>query len=434
MARLEEVFGVSTGVNSLSYVDRGKLDDELQRALKGGRHIVIHGGSKQGKSWLRSRAISRENTILVQCLPGSTSATLLGEALGQIGVSATLKTTKEKQLTGTLDFSGSAEVGKLFAKVKGEMDAGLEVTKKASEETAPIGQTPADLGWVSKTLIASERYLVLEDFHYLDESEQGAFAFILKAMDGYELFVVLVGVWPQDHLLTYYNGELDGRVQDFRLEWKDEELGQVLQKGCDALNIDMSDEVRGSMIRESFGNVGTLQRLAEAFCKRSGVLKSHVGIGRQIVDSTVHRDEALSDVADEMGSRYTTFADNFIRGMRRMSESLLVYQLMLKELTNATESDLLKGIDSKILLERINNGRSVKIRLADLTQALDRIDRLQVKIDIRPPVLSYNKSNRRIYLADRSFLFYRKFAKPEWPWDQDEEIANDLAVSDPLEI
>jgi hypothetical protein len=48
MARLEEVFGVSTGVNSLSYVDRGKLDDELQRALKGGRHIVIQGGASKG--------------------------------------------------------------------------------------------------------------------------------------------------------------------------------------------------------------------------------------------------------------------------------------------------------------------------------------------------------------------------------------------------
>jgi len=276
--------------------------------------------------------------------------------------------------------------------------------------------------------------LVLEDFHYLDESDQKAFAFFLKAMDGYELFAILVGVWPQDHLLTYYNGELDGRVQDFRLEWSDEELGQVLQKGCDALNIVMSDEVQESLIRESFGNVGTLQRLAEAFCRLSEVLESHPGRDRLHLDSTMHRDDALGDVAIQMSSRYTTFADNFIRGMRRMNESLLVYQLMLKELTNASESDLLSGVDSKALLERINKDRETKIRPADLTQALDRIDRLQVKIEIRPPVLSYNKSNRRIYLADRSFLFYRKFAQPKWPWDQDTEITNDLAESDPLEI
>jgi hypothetical protein len=52
----------------------------------------------------------------------------------------------------------------------------------------------------------SGKRLVLEDFHYLSEAAQKDLAFLLKAMGEYGLFVIVVGVWPKDHLLTYYNG------------------------------------------------------------------------------------------------------------------------------------------------------------------------------------------------------------------------------------
>ncbi len=47
---------------------------------------------------------------------------------------------------------------------------------------------------------------------------------------------ILVGVWPEDHVLTYYNGDLDGRVEDLFLEWEDKELDLVLTKGVEALD------------------------------------------------------------------------------------------------------------------------------------------------------------------------------------------------------
>jgi hypothetical protein len=35
-----------------------------------------------------------------------------------------------------------------------------------------------------------------------------------------------------------HNGDLDGRVEDLRLEWNGEELDEVLQQGGRALNLD----------------------------------------------------------------------------------------------------------------------------------------------------------------------------------------------------
>jgi hypothetical protein len=71
------------------------------------------------------------------------------------------------------------------------------------------------------------------------------------------------------------------------------------------------------------------------------------------------------------------------------------------------------------------------IRLSDLTQALGRIDRLQVKIDVRPPVMTYSKASRKLFLADPAFL------PPQWEsavalgW-LEPEITNDHSRGDPL--
>ena len=81
------------------------------------------------------------------------------------------------------------------------------------------------------------------------------------------------------------------------------------------------------------------------------------------------------------------------------------------------------GIDSRELLKRIQTADpDASIRQSDLTQALDRVDRLQVKIGVQPLVLTYNRDRRRLFLADRSFLFYRQYGSPTWPWEKDETL------------
>lgn len=136
-----------------------------------------------------------------------------------------------------------------------------------------------------------------------------------------------------------------------------------------------------------------------------------------------------------MQGRFQTFADNFIRSMRRLREGLEVYRHLLESVTEATDGDLLNGIDSQDLLDRVGEHSPYEVRATDLTQALDRIDRLQVRIDVHPPVLSYNRSGRKLFLADRAFLFYRKYGRPNWPWSEGRlDITNDLSTLQPLEI
>lgn len=436
MVEVQEVFGLGANVNSPSYVDRGGLDAAFQRALRSSRHIAVHGGSKQGKSWLRLKGLPERATIHVQCTPGSTAESLLSEALGQVGVGSTLKFSSSRQLEGTLDISGNVELGKWLAKAQVESKLGGAITNISTVESEPIGQTAADLAWVSSILIGSTRRLVFEDFHYVSEQVQEELAFLMKAMGEYGLYVIVIGVWPTDHMLTYYNGDLDGRVEDIHLTWNDAELAQVLRQGADALGAEFSDGLIEAITQDASGNVGLVHRLAERICISEGVLatqpgspaKHRIEVGSSLVT-------AQREVAEQMGSRFQTFADNFVRGMRRLPKGLEVYKHLLQSVTILPEADLLGGIDSAALLTHMNSIGATGIRPSDLTQALDRIDALQAKINVRPPVLTYNKSSRKLSLADRAFLFYRRHTTQSWPWASDApEIVNDLATQEPLDM
>lgn len=421
-ARLNEVFGIATRINTASYVNRGGLDELLGYYLSTERHIAIHGDSKQGKSWLRGRLLDAADTIVVQCQVDSSPVSLFREALGTLDVRAEIRRVGRGKLEGQLDFSAGGELGNVvLGKVTVDAGASGTAARERETETEPIGKTPADLSWVARTLRASGKRLVVEDFHYVSEDNRKDFAFMLKALGDYGINVIVVGVWPEDHLLTYYNGDLDGRVEDIRLVWGDEELNEVLVRGGEALNIDMTDELRAELVRDAYGNVGLIQRLAEQVCLAAGVLERRadrlkIEVGNEI--STARR-----TVSERMRARYDAFADDFVRGMKRMTEGLEVYKHMLRAFTRSNTEELLDGIDSRELLRRIQEEvPGTTIRQSDLTQALDRVDRLQVKIGVQPQVLTYNRDRRRLFLADRSFLFYRQYGAPTWPWKKDDTL------------
>lgn len=105
----------------------------------------------------------------------------------------------------------------------------------------------------------------------------------------------------------------------------------------------------------------------------------------------------------------------------------MVYKHLLRACTDASDDELLNGIDSGDLLGRIQEDGGDSIRQSDLTQALDRIAQLQAKLDIRPPVLTYEAQRRRVFLADRAFLFYRKYGAAAWPWQDDSTLDSAIA-------
>jgi len=413
-ANLSDVFGVGSDIRPRSYVDRGKLDERFRYTLGTGRHIVIHGDSKQGKSWLRSRVLPPEETIVVQCHRETTIESLLVEALGRLGVRAELRFTGERRAEGTLDFSGSGDVGvKILTRLGFKVGAKGVRGHVRTTEFQTLGQTPADLSWVGGVLSESDKRLVVEDFHYVSEGERRRFAFTLKALGEYGVYPVIVGVWPQDHLLTYYNGDLEGRVEDIHLTWAGHELAEVLDKGANELNITFSKSLKRELIEDAHGNVGLLQRLAERFCIEAGIIRSQRGESGVLTPGP-QLERARTAVASAMRARFEGFADQFVHGMRSLPQtSETAYLYILQALAELPDQDLIAGIGVAALGARIGAAGRAK----DLRGALERLDRFQAKLDINPLVLTYSTHTRKVALVDRSFLFFRKHGEPRWPWE-----------------
>lgn len=434
--QVDEVFGIGVGANTPAYVDRGALDKVFKEGLASSRHVSVHGGSKQGKTWLRKRGLSPDESIVVQATITSSAESLLEEALEDIGVTADLTRKKNGKLAGSVQVTSEAKgkMGLPFVvsgsagiqgEARGEVERQTEIVEKF------IGQGIANLNWVAQAIVLSERRLVIEDFHYLPEEEQRVFASWMKALGEYGCHLVIIGVWSQSHLLTYFNGDLDGRVDDIHLSWSDADLAEVLSRGTASLDIVFSPELEESIIHDAYGNVGLLHRIARRICKLENVDDQIQGYE---ISNKESLDIARREVAEEMSGRFDTFANNFVRGMRRMPEGLVVYLHLLRAFTSVDDEILLSGgIDYNVLLNEIQKNDK-GIRPSDLTQSLDRIDKLQAKIKVSPPVLAYHRPGRRVQLVDRSFLFYRKYSLQKWPWDEEgDSIVNDLAQSNPLE-
>ena len=417
-----DVFGMSARQDGPSYVDRGALDAKLEYWLHAKRHVVIHGDSKQGKTWLRERKLSSDRTLFVQCLHDSTVQSIFSEALGQLGVELLTKSTNSNTLGGELDLTMAGEVGTaVIAKARAEGKIRGKSDNQSSFEATPVGRTPADLSWVSATLQESKKFVVLEDFHYLAEEVQQAFSHIMKALLGYGVALVVTGVWTEPNLLTYFNGDLNGRVENIHLAWSDSELREVIGLGTGALRVTFGADIVEGIVSDAFGNVGILQRVAEQLCLLSQVYETKRAIfnieGASILDS------ARRAVASSMSGRFFNFADNFSRGLQRSKEGGTPYRLILEAFLSADDRSLLKGLTVDEIVTRLQ-GLGYDLPRSSLRGALNRIGQLQAKMKITPIVLVYDRTQKRLILVDRSLLFYRKYTADPWPWEEiDEELS-----------
>jgi AAA domain len=413
---LPHVFGIAERINQESYVDRGGLDAQFRYALGTERHIAIHGESKQGKSWLRSRMLDEKAFVLVQCQHGTSIEGLFTDALAALGVRAELKATAGSELEGTIELTGSAGVRAGFL---GHLGIGLKTggrrRRSRDTESQPFGQTPGNIRWVAEAIRKSGRRLVIEDCHYLTDECFKQLAFLLKALGAYGVHVIVVGIWPQDHLLTYYNGELSSRIEDIHLRWSAEELEEVLQKGCRALNINLTPKLRNDIIVDAGGNVGLLQSLVEQLCREEHIVERQAG--SPLITSGPSLDRARHAVAQQMRFRFKAFVENFDSSLYCPSEVSVVHHELLRILAASADEELTEGINTVSLYDRIAHDGRYPIDLTGLQTALEQVPAVQARIAISPPVMIYNRYGQQVFLADQSFLFYRRYGNPQWPWN-----------------
>ncbi len=342
--------------------------------------------------------------VVVQCANRWSLEDVLSNVLKRAG----FKITQSEKKT-------AAGRHKIMASIAAKLfNTGLDATAEAESTNAKETTThsleldPQDVNDIINALeqINFTKYIVIEDFHYLSVETQKDFAVALKAFhEASDLSFIVVGVWLEENRLIVYNGDLTGRVVAVDAdEWQHMELRQVIDDGAALLNIQFDDNFKQQLIRESYDSVYIVQEVCRQACIKEGVHSTQdlpKEIGSKLDVRTI-----VKDVVGQQTGRYMSFINQFAGGLQETR--LEMYKWLLFPILTASSKELEDGFRygdlRRKLQEKHPDGKG--LNPGNLTQALQSTASLQVTKDIKPIILDYDQTNRRLSVVDLGFLIW----------------------------
>mgnify|MGYP003575611204 CR=1 FL=1 len=399
--KTSDVYGISRDL-PLNYVTRTAVDGSLIENLTRDRHLVIYGSSKQGKTSLRKHCLQDDDYIVVHCSNKWNLDDLHSAVLKAAGYVLTQATTKTETGKSKIVASFKAAVFGIGVETGGEKAD----ERAVATSTKPLELDASDVNDIIGALQYFEKYIVLEDFHYLPIETQRDFAVALKAFhEQSKLCFIVVGVWLEEGRLTVYNGDLTGRIFAINADaWKRAELLEVITAGETLLNISFTEEFKKDLLDNCLDAVYIVQESCYQACKTSKVHQTctqlvEIGDGLDVK-------QIIRDVVDQQTGRYNSFITQFAAGFQ--DTALQMYKWLLYPVLSVPPTQLEKGLRYREMRDilRGKHPEGAALNLGNLTQALQATASLQVKKEIKPIVLDYDQTNLRLNVVDRGFLIW----------------------------
>lgn len=412
--KLRDVFGVGRE-KPLNYVEREDVDSALVKNLTRDKHVVIYGSSKQGKTTLRKHCLSDEDYIVVSCLNtmalDDLHAAILKAAGYRIEQSQT-RTVGGRWKYGA-EFKGEGKVPFLASAVGG----GSVERETESEEETQTTRLEIDLADVNDVIAALleikfEKFIVLEDFHYLPVDVQQTFSFALKAYhENSNLCFIIVGVWREKNRLIYYNGDLTNRVVSVDVDvWKRRDLEEVISAGSTILNVGFEKDFINTVLSGCFDSVSLVQEAFYKLCEKEGVLETQENY--RVIGGGFDGRDLIKDIVNEQAGRYSAFINNVAEGFQKTEYEMykwLIYVII------STKEDLEGGLRRAQVSAAIKERHPMKKKLneGNITQALQNVASLQIQKSIRPIIFDYDQTTRVLHVVDKSFLIWLAYQNVE---------------------
>ncbi len=410
--RTIDVFGVKREP-ILSYIKRDNVDGEFYEALETDKHIIIYGASKQGKSALIREHLNHKSYIQVGCEPVTQLRDIYSSILRQLKI--TYKSSEERKKSTEIGAELKAKFVAMIPVISKTEVEGTTNLKGAKETTIQYHsiefnfELAQDICELLK-LVNFNGLIVLENFHYLDEEVQRAFAFALRTFHDLGIRFVIIGIWKEKNHLRRYNRDLIDRTYEIAVEpWTKPEFLKIAEKGSEMLKIHIEDEIIDQMIEVSFNNVGIFQELCKELCLHSGIAETQL-VKKRIYDIE-DLENAIQKKVKEYGDSHTSSLDSIAVSGAYENGLFLPYYLVCVIL-EADIGDLNEGISKKDLLERIQRIHHKKdnVRNSDISHLLKGLVKTQSKHRISPPLFDYDTTTKKLRVIDTTLMFYLNFA------------------------
>lgn len=402
--RLSDVYGVSRDI-PLNYIERDSVDNNFIECLSADKHVIIYGSSKQGKTCLRKNSLLDKDYILVQCQNSWGLDKLAESILKEAGYTVEISTHKTVENRQKLLASFMASIPIIGG---AKTDIGIDRSSASTVETHPLEIDPSDPNDLANALnsISFQKFIVLEDFHYLPKETQDQYAVFLKTIhERTKICFIIVAVWREENRLILVNGDLAGRVVSVDADaWSEAELKNVIAAGEKLLNIQFDDEFKSSLVGRSLGSVYIVQEACRLACEGSGILETQPDLRN--IQSAENSEKYIEKVVHQSGPRYMSFLQNFSVGFQ--DTQLEMYKWILYPIITSSIQDLKSGIRYRYIRETLEkvHPKGRDLNPGNITQALLSVPALQAKKNIKPFVLDYDQTNLRLSVVDRGFLIW----------------------------
>lgn len=418
MAKLEQVFGV-TSEPVLSYVVREDVDGRFHEALTSRKHVIVYGSSKQGKTALVSKYLSYDENLLVSLTPKTQVTDIYQTILSKAGVRV-VSSIVEKQ-SHEASFSVGAKFKALIplfggaeAKAEGKVKAGS--TEETKYEEIPLNlelpQSVCDL----LSRVGNKRWVILENFHYLNDSIQQQLAFDLRAFQELGLQFVILGVWREKNRLAQFNGDLLDRIVEVPVEpWLPDDFKHVVVKGESELNIKFEEPLVLRAIDASFSSVGVFQELLKHMCLAAKVMET--APKEVFISDPQFLSEAIAIKANDYAARHQRALEAIAAGHTTggakgdLPPLFLPYYLVKVILAHGFDG-IANGAHKNVLHDWIRavHHRAADVRNSDMGNLLVGLANLQSAKAISPPILAFDAQKRLLQVVDSTFYFFIKNA------------------------
>jgi hypothetical protein len=404
---LNEVF-TPGGQPSITYIPRAGLNIEadLRKAVAQQNNIVsLTGPTKSGKTvvcrsiledreyvWLEGGQIKTETEIW----------TKICHDLNQPGEA----TEKESTATqGQLALGGTAEVGIPANKVGGLLNIGGSRLKTIEKS---LKFTPDAMSTAVRYLIDHGICLVIDDFHYIPDSERSSCIRSLKGpvFDGLKL--VLLSTPHRAFEAIKAEIEITGRFKHVTVPpWSTNELRQIAEVGFDALRASCDAKIVDRFTSESQGSPLLMQQFCWNICYDSGITKTKL-LGSHTIDKDFPVERIFNEVAKDAGF---PIYEKLAKGPQSRTDRMM----------RPTSSGGSVDIYEAILLAIAATGPKEKLSYDQIRTGLNVVltDKVPQKLEVS------NALNNLAQIAERE----SKGGERPLDWDNN---SLDLAITDPF--
>ena len=374
---------------------------------------TVTGATKSGKTVLTKKVLAGKPVVWIDGGHVKTAKDFWDIAGAQLQVIAEQELSTGKESNS--EYGGDFQAGANVLVAQGTAKLGGKVGNKRTSQNRQ--KTLLNTTWqVVSELRASQRSIIIDDFHYIPRDLQGEITRTLKPLVFDGVPVIYLAIPHRRYDAVKVEREMNGRIELIEVPaWSAAELVEIAQLGFPLLNVKPHFDTSSKLAQEAQGSPHLMQEFCRQICYLSDFTET-VEPSRTI-NATFDYSIVFRKVANELGK---SIFEKLARGPRsrtdrkprtlRSGKTADIYKVVLLAMASLEPS--VSTIEYESLRSAIKSVLDDDLPQAhEVSRVLEQMAKVSSLDESSVPVIDYEKDERKLHITDPFFAFFLRWGK-----------------------